>query len=175
MSPLMMGSRQVKGITAEELASRSESLVSALGTGGEQLDPVQTRAGADVVDKVRARTALRGGHTVVALAGATGSGKSSLFNTLVGADVATVGARRPTTARPTAAVWGEENASELLDWLSVGQRHHVSAGDQATADGQPGSAWTVWSCSTCPTSTRGSSSTGRRPSASWRSSTSSSG
>ena len=138
MSPLMMGSRQVKGITAEELASRSESLVAALGTGGEQLDPVQTRAGADVVDKVRARTALRGGHTVVALAGATGSGKSSLFNTLVGADVATVGARRPTTARPTAAVWGEENASELLDWLSVGQRHHVSAGDRATADGQPG-------------------------------------
>ena len=139
MSPLMMGSRQVKGITAEELASRSESLVAALGTGGEQLDPAQTRDGADVVDKVRARTSLRGGHTVVALAGATGSGKSSLFNTLVGADVATVGARRPTTARPTAAVWGEENATELLDWLSVGQRHHVRAGDQAPADGQPGS------------------------------------
>ena len=68
MSPLKMGSRQVKGITAEELASRSQSLVAALGTGGDQLDPVQTRAGADVVDKVRARTALRGGHTVVALA-----------------------------------------------------------------------------------------------------------
>ena len=61
---------------------------------------MQTRAGADVVDKVRARTAMRGGHTVVALAGATGSGKSSLFNALVGADVATVGARRPTTVTP---------------------------------------------------------------------------
>jgi GTP-binding protein EngB required for normal cell division len=139
MSPVMMGSRQVKGITAEELASRSDSLVAALGTGGEQLDPAQTRAGTDVVDKVRARTSLRGGHTVVALAGATGSGKSSLFNTLVGADVATVGARRPTTARPTAAVWGEENATELLDWLSVGQRHHVRTGDQGPAGGQPGS------------------------------------
>ena len=34
--------------------------------------------------KVSERTALVGGHTVVALAGATGSGKSSLFNVLVG-------------------------------------------------------------------------------------------
>ena len=37
---------------------------------------------------------------VVALAGATGSGKSSLFNALVGEEVAQAGTRRPTTSTP---------------------------------------------------------------------------
>lgn len=144
MSPVMMGSKQVSGLTAEELAGRSQSLTDALEEGDGQLDAGERAAGLEVIEKVRARTALRGGHTVVALAGATGSGKSSLFNLLVGADVAPVGARRPTTSRPTAAVWGEEDATELLDWLSVGQRHHVEAdGGDGSADGrrdaQPGS------------------------------------
>ena len=70
---------------------------------------------------------ITGDHTVVALAGATGSGKSSLFNALVGADVATIGARRPTTSLPTAAIWGDADASELLDWLAVDTRHVVEA------------------------------------------------
>ncbi len=82
--------------------------------------------------KVGERTALVGGHTVVALAGATGSGKSSLFNQLVGTDVATVGARRPTTSKPTAGVWGDEPAGPLLDWLGVATRHHVE-GDKGAA------------------------------------------
>jgi GTP-binding protein EngB required for normal cell division len=134
MSPVMMGSKQVKGLTAEELAGRSESLAGALEQGDGQLDGEHRAAGLEVIEKVRARTALRGGHTVVALAGATGSGKSSLFNLLVGEDVAPVGARRPTTARPTAAVFGEENATELLDWLAVGQRHHVPAAGASDGD-----------------------------------------
>ena len=53
-------------------------------------------------------------HTVVALAGATGSGKSSLFNALAGADLSTVGVRRPTTSVTSACAWGED-ASALLD------------------------------------------------------------
>ena len=137
MSPLKMGSRQVKGISAEELTSRAESLQAALDAGGDQLDRKHTQAGAEIVAKVHARTALKGGHTVVALAGATGSGKSSLFNALVGSAVATVGAKRPTTSKPTAAVWGPESASELLDWLTVGRRHQVE-GEGASAE-QPGS------------------------------------
>lgn len=138
MSPVMMGAKQVKGITAEELADRSKALTDALDEGNGQLDAQHRAAGQEVVEKVRARTALRGGHTVVALAGATGSGKSSLFNLLVGSDVASVGARRPTTSRPTAAVWGEESATELLDWLAVGQRHHVER-----ASGRADSAGTL--------------------------------
>ncbi len=51
-----------------------------------------------VVEHADRRLALSGSATVVALAGATGSGKSSLFNALSGTDLATVGVRRPTTA-----------------------------------------------------------------------------
>ena len=135
MSPLKMGSRQVKGITSEELTDKAASLHAALEAGGDQLDRRQTSAGAEIVAKVHARTALRGGHTVVALAGATGSGKSSLFNALVGSNVATVGARRPTTSKPTAAVWGSESATELLDWLTVGRRHRVEGSDGGAVNG----------------------------------------
>src|SRR5687767_3304327 len=62
--------------------------------------------------------------TVVALAGATGSGKSSLFNALAGTDLAEVGVRRPTTSSARASVWGAADASPLLDWLQVPHRHH---------------------------------------------------
>ena len=127
MSPVKMGARQVKALSGEELTFRARSLEQALDNGGSQLDPAQVGEARAVVTKVGERTSKTGGHTVVALAGATGSGKSSLFNALVGSAVATVGARRPTTSRPVAAVWGSQDASELLDWLSVAQRHHVDA------------------------------------------------
>lgn len=137
MSPLKMGSRQVKALTAEKLAAKAQSLEAALDAGGDELDRRQTMAGAEIVAKVQARTALRGGHTVVALAGATGSGKSSLFNTIVGAEVSTVGAKRPTTSKPTAAVWGTESATELLDWLTVGRRHRVEPSSSEIAVDHP--------------------------------------
>jgi GTP-binding protein EngB required for normal cell division len=127
MSPVKMGSRQVKALSGEELSFRTRSLEQALEFGGEQLDPARADEARTIVSKVGERTSKTGDHTVVALAGATGSGKSSLFNALVGSAVATVGARRPTTSRPVAAVWGSRDASELLDWLSVSQRHHVDA------------------------------------------------
>lgn len=139
MSPLKMGSRQLKALTAEKLAAKAQSLEAALDAGGDELDRRQTMAGAEIVAKVQARTALRGGHTVVALAGATGSGKSSLFNTIVGAEVSTVGAKRPTTSKPTAAVWGAESATELLDWLTVGRRHRVEPPSSETSGDRPGS------------------------------------
>jgi GTP-binding protein EngB required for normal cell division len=140
MSPLKMGSKKVRPITTEELSGRSTALGQALETGGAELDPLQVREAAAVIDKIRERTSKTGGHTVVALAGATGSGKSSLFNALVGSTVAVVGARRPTTARPIAAVWGDEDATELLDWLSVAGRHHVdAAGEPDKGSGAVGS------------------------------------
>lgn len=67
-------------------------------------------------------------HTVVALAGATGSGKSSLFNAITGTEWATTGIRRPTTASPMAAVFGE-GAEQLLDWLQVADRQRLRGGD----------------------------------------------
>lgn len=60
--------------------------------------------------------------TLVALAGATGAGKSSLFNALTGQDVAPVGVRRPTTSDPLAGLWSPTPDGEaLLRWLDVGR------------------------------------------------------
>ncbi|MCP4083987.1 MAG: ABC transporter [Actinomycetia bacterium] len=66
--------------------------------------------------------------TVVALAGPTGAGKSSLFNALCGADISTTGVRRPTTGAVHGCVWGD-GAESLLNWLGVTHRHHLPAGD----------------------------------------------
>ena len=74
---------------------------------------------------------------MVALAGATGSGKSSLFNALSGTDLATVGVRRPTTAHAMAATWGEDAAGDLLDWLKIPRRHALER-DPETAEALDG-------------------------------------
>lgn len=114
------------------LTERTESLSSALDLSGDEFDPDAVAAARSVVERAGERWAIGGGRTVVALAGATGSGKSSLFNALVGDDVATISPRRPTTAEATAAVWGEEEAGELLDWLDIPRRHQVAT----TSDSQ---------------------------------------
>lgn len=118
-----MGAR----VSAEALLAAAAELDAALDSGNEQLPSRGVESGEAIVTKVRERLQLVGGHTVVALAGATGSGKSSLFNRLVGAEVATVGARRPTTSTASAAVWGSQPVGELLDWLQVARRHTVPA------------------------------------------------
>ncbi|GGN03387.1 hypothetical protein GCM10009721_33380 [Terrabacter tumescens] len=125
MSPIRMGRATVTPVSAAELGSRTTELSMALVSGADELDPSGVAVARRVVDKAVERSGIAGDHTVVALAGATGSGKSSLFNALVGADVATIGARRPTTSRPTAGLWGDSDPSELLDWLGVAARHVV--------------------------------------------------
>ena len=88
-------------------------------TRGRVPDELTGRAGKTLE---RAGQRLRWGEqTVVALAGSTGSGKSSLTNALVGSDVAEAGVLRPTTAETLAVSFGNANA-ELLDWLRVGHR-----------------------------------------------------
>ncbi|GGO21061.1 hypothetical protein GCM10010116_42290 [Microbispora rosea subsp. aerata] len=98
----------------------------------EAADLAEGRLGREAVDHARAvvaRAGVRRGlsveHTAVALAGATGSGKSSLFNALSGTELARVGVTRPTTAKAQAAVWGDGGAGPLLDWLDVPLRHTV--------------------------------------------------
>ena len=84
----------------------------------------------------KAHDRLRHGstHCVVALVGPTGSGKSSVFNALAGAEISTSGVRRPTTAETHAVSWGKD-ASLLLDWLEVRRRHHAAPGDNEAFDG----------------------------------------
>ena len=115
-------------VSAVSVQARACALTSALESGAGCL-PGDGVARADAaIAKTSVRISIAAGCTVVALAGATGGGKSSLFNILAEADVAQVGARRPTTSKPSAAVWGTEPPSELLDWLGVGTRHLVDDG-----------------------------------------------
>ncbi|MDQ2796007.1 MAG: 50S ribosome-binding GTPase [Actinomycetota bacterium] len=144
MSPLLMGRRRVVAPDSQTVAGQARALRAAIEAGGDQLDRGEVVRAGLTIEKVEQRSALAGDHTVVALAGATGSGKSSIFNAVAGAGVAEIGARRPTTSTPTAAVWGESSAGRLLDWLGVSRRHAVSsvaslAVDGADdADGSPG-------------------------------------
>lgn len=65
--------------------------------------------------------------TTVALAGTTGSGKSSMFNAFTTIDRSPVGILRPTTSEPYACVWGNLFlADELLDWLGVSSRRRFT-------------------------------------------------
>jgi GTP-binding protein EngB required for normal cell division len=84
------------------------------------------------VDGLLARAAARmrhgTDHTVAALVGSTGSGKSSLLNAVTGADVARVGVTRPTTAIAQAVTVGP-TADGLLDDLGITRRHHLDGGE----------------------------------------------
>jgi energy-coupling factor transporter ATP-binding protein EcfA2 len=108
------------------LADRLASLREAVDVAAERLEgPEEASAVArarSLLAKAGARTAL-GEATVVALAGATGSGKSTLFNALSGAEVSSPGVRRPTTGVAHATVWGDDPQDRLLDWLEVPRRH----------------------------------------------------
>ena len=82
----------------------------------------------ELLERVDRRRALSAEHTVIGLFGATGSGKSSLLNALIGKDVARAAVRRPTTSAPLAAVLGDAGSEALLDWLEVEERHALDEG-----------------------------------------------
>ena len=79
-----------------------------------------------VLKRAGERLRLSGSHTVIALAGGTGSGKSTLFNALSGATFSPPGVTRPTTRHVHACVWGIQGAAPLLDWLNVQRRHRYA-------------------------------------------------
>jgi energy-coupling factor transporter ATP-binding protein EcfA2 len=79
-----------------------------------------------VLKRAGERLRLSGNHTVVALAGGTGSGKSTLFNALAGATFSPPGVTRPMTRHVHACVWGMQGAAPLLDWLGVQRRHRYA-------------------------------------------------
>src|ERR1700691_6087175 len=79
-----------------------------------------------VLKRAGERLRLSSNHTVVALAGGTGSGKSTLFNALAGASFSPPGVTRPTTRHAHACVWGMQGAAPLLDWLNVQRRHRYA-------------------------------------------------
>jgi GTP-binding protein EngB required for normal cell division len=82
----------------------------------------------DLVDRAGERLRLSAGHTVAALAGGTGSGKSTLFNKLAGHDFSAVGVTRPVTRDAHACVWGAAGSGPLLEWLAVPRRYRYTRG-----------------------------------------------
>jgi len=108
---------------AVDLVDHLRALGEAVELCEGRVDSVPLAEARRVVDQADRRLAMSGSATVVALAGATGSGKSSIFNALSGTTLATVGVRRPTTAHAMASSWGDESAEDLLDWLQIPRRH----------------------------------------------------
>ncbi|WP_416974329.1 GTPase [Streptomyces sp. 4F14] len=100
------------------LRSRLDALRELVGLSRARLDGKTLAEAGRVLDEAAARRRLSGGHTVVAIAGATGSGKSQLFNALAGVTISETGVRRPTTAAPIACSWSD-GAAALIDRLGI--------------------------------------------------------
>ena len=72
-----------------------------------------------VDDYLRPRARDAGAPLVVVVLGSTGSGKSSLFNALIGRDISPSGVLRPTTRRPIAVAHPDDAGPELLPGLAA--------------------------------------------------------
>ncbi|MBX7269866.1 50S ribosome-binding GTPase [Micromonospora sp. Llam7] len=111
-------------VDADQLFARLEAVQRFLGIVDGHLPDTPLVPARTLVERAATRLALSRDHTVVALAGTTGSGKSSLFNAMARMDLSPVGVRRPTTGVTHACVWGPlDGGTRLLDWLGVLPRH----------------------------------------------------
>jgi GTP-binding protein EngB required for normal cell division len=118
--------RPARSTTRAELIERLDALSALTELGRDDLPQELVARSTQLLDHAGARLRLSGDHTVVALAGGTGSGKSSLFNALCGLQLSQTGVTRPTTSKAHACVWGHEGADALLGWLGVPTRYRHS-------------------------------------------------
>ena len=121
----------VTGLAHSRLPARLTSLqeltkIGSARTGSEGFSQELLTEAEALLRRSGERMRMSASHTVVALAGGTGSGKSSLFNALAGANFSPAGVTRPTTKHSHACVWGMEGAAPLLDWLGVQRRHRYA-------------------------------------------------
>ena len=118
-------------LPSSQLPARLSALASLVqiarersGPGGfspELLGEAET-----LLERAGERLQLSAAHTVVTLAGGTGSGKSSLFNALAGATFSPTAVTRPATRFAHACVWGMQGAAPLLDWLGIERRYRYA-------------------------------------------------
>ena len=114
-----------------ELPDRLAALASMVQIGADRSGPggfspellAETR---ELLERAGERLKLSAAHTVVTLAGGTGSGKSSLFNALAGATFSPTAVTRPATRHAHACVWGMQGAAPLLDWLGIERRYRYA-------------------------------------------------
>ncbi|MGV9554805.1 GTPase [Streptomyces sp. NPDC003401] len=117
------------------LRSRLDALRELVGLSRARLDSRTLSEASRVLDEATVRRRLSGQHTVVAIAGATGSGKSQLFNALAGVTISETGVRRPTTAAPIACSWSD-GAAGLIDRLGIPGRLRRRPVQSADAEAQ---------------------------------------
>jgi GTP-binding protein EngB required for normal cell division len=136
VSALVEGVRKALG-RGDDVTVKVDGLERAVEAAQGRLPDEVVDPAREVVEHAGQRLRLSADHTVFALAGATGSGKSSLFNALCELELAPTGVRRPTTSWALACAWGAEGAGELLDWVGIPRRHQVARGsllDSSDAD-----------------------------------------
>jgi len=119
------------------LRERTDDLENALRIAHDRVEAAVVTDVETAVGSVRERLALGVDHTVVALAGGTGSGKSSLFNAISRLTFADVGVRRPTTAEVTACSWSDD-AEPLLDWVGVSRERRITRESLLDGDAEEG-------------------------------------
>jgi GTP-binding protein EngB required for normal cell division len=108
--------------------ARLDALGRVVELGEGRLAADELAPARELLARAAERYALSAEHTLVVLGGATGVGKSSLFNALVGIGLSPVAVRRPTTSEPMACVWEAdrlEEARPLLDRLGVDARKQL--------------------------------------------------
>src|SRR5689334_19673362 len=127
-SPAYTGTADGSGANLSDRLDAVARLVQigSARAGQEGFDPRLLADAEALLARAGERLRLSAHHTIVVLAGGTGSGKSSLFNQLAGAPFSPVGVLRPVTRDPHACVWGMEGAGPLLDWLGIRPRHRYA-------------------------------------------------
>ena len=114
-----------------ELPERLAALASLVQIGADRsgpggFSPESLAETQELLERAGERLKLSAAHTVVTLAGGTGSGKSSLFNALAGATFSPTAVTRPATRHAHACVWGMQGAAPLLDWLGIERRYRYA-------------------------------------------------
>jgi GTP-binding protein EngB required for normal cell division len=121
------------------LSDRLDVLDRLVALGAGRVEKPLMDDAAALLARAGERLRLSGEHTVVALAGGTGSGKSSLFNAVCGLELSPTGLRRPMTSSAHSCVWGLGGAGPLMDWLDIDPRHRYARASALDGDGQVGS------------------------------------
>ncbi|MCD4534038.1 50S ribosome-binding GTPase [Nocardioides sp. cx-169] len=125
MTTLLEGAKKLV-TRGTDIGARITALEAAATAARGRLDDALVDEAEATAGRAAGRLRLSARHTVVGIAGATGSGKSSTFNALTGLELSAVGVRRPTTSWASACVWGSDGADELLEWLGIPPRHQTT-------------------------------------------------
>ncbi len=109
-------------VATSPFARSVASLKEAISYGEGRVPETVLLDAAETLERLSQRRELSTEHTVIGFFGATGSGKSTLFNAIAGQNIALSAPTRPTTSTVQAAIWEAEGSEELLDWLGIDKR-----------------------------------------------------